>query len=134
MNSATIMKLPSVRDILREEERVREIFKESKNVEKALKNTKFLPPHEVLRICAEEKLKSLGYKIIKRDEAPDWIKKVGSPDIIAEKDGKFVIAEVKYSRQLERYSKAKKARFIIVTNVEEGSEVDVWGIKELEEI
>jgi len=128
------MKLPSVWDVLGEEERVREIFKRSKDVEKALRSAKFLNPHEVLRICAEEKLKSLGYRIVKRDEAPDWIKKVGSPDIIAEKDGEFVIAEVKYSGQLERYSKAKNARFIIVTNVEEGNKVEIWGIKELEEM
>jgi len=128
------MKLPSVRDILEEEERVKEIFKRSKSIEKALKNAKFITPERLLHICAEEKLKSLGYKIVRRDEAPDWIKKVGSPDIIAEKDGEFIIVEVKYSGQLERYSKAKKARFIIVTNVEEGSKVEIWGIKELEEI
>jgi len=126
--------LPSVWDVLGEEEIVRETFKRSKDVEKARRSAKFLNPHEVLRICAEEKLKSLGYRIVRRNEAPDWIKRVGSPDIIAEKGGEFVIAEVKYSEQLERYSKAKKARFIIVTNIEEGGKVEVWGVKELEEI
>jgi len=127
------IKIPSIHNLLEDEERVRKVFKESGSVRKALRSAKYLTTHEVLRICAEEKLKILGYNIVNRSDAPRWIKDVGSPDIIAEKDGEFVLVEVKPSGQFKRYS-ATKAKFIIVTNVEEGGKVDIWGIRELEEI
>ena len=87
-------------------------------------------PHGFLEEKAREKLRKMGYKIIKREEAPDWIKAVGDPDIIAVKGDEYVLVEVKPSDQLKRYSKAK-ARLVLVTDVDEGKAVEVWGMKEL---
>lgn len=42
---------------------------------------------------AEAKLRRLGYKILKYEEWPRWIKDLGSPDIVAVKDGEYVVAE-----------------------------------------
>jgi len=86
--------------------------------------------HGFLEEKAREKLRKMGYKIIKREEAPDWIKAVGDPDIIAVKGDEYVLVEVKPSDQLKRYSKAK-ARLVLVTDVDEGKAVEVWGVKEL---
>jgi len=87
-------------------------------------------PSGFLEEKAKEKLIKMGYKIIRREEAPDWIKAVGDPDIIAVKDGEYVLVEVKPSDQLKRYSKAR-ARLVLVTDVDEGKAVEVWGMKEL---
>ena len=87
-------------------------------------------PHGFLEEKAREKLRKMGYRIIRREEAPEWIRVVGAPDIIAVKGNEYVIVEVKPSAQLKRYSKAK-ARLILVTDVDEGKAVEVWGIKEL---
>ena len=89
--------------------------------------------HGYLEKKAENKLKRMGYKIISREEAPEWIKRVGSPDIIAVKNGEYILAEVKPSDQLRRYSEAG-VKIILVTNVQKGKavEVEVWGIEELE--
>jgi len=87
-------------------------------------------PHGFLKEKAKEKLRKMGYRIIAREQAPEWIKVVGDPDIIAVKDDEYVLVEVKLSGQLKRYSKAK-ARLILVTDVDEGKAVEVWGIKEL---
>jgi len=86
--------------------------------------------HGFLEEKAREKLRKMGYKIIRREEAPDWIKAVGDPDIIAVKGDEYVLVEVKPSDQLKRYSRAK-ARLILVTDVDEGRAVEVWGMKEL---
>ena len=75
----------------------------------------------------------LGYRIVKRDNAPKWIKDIGSPDIIAEKNGKFVLVEIKPNAQFKRHSKAN-TRFVIVTDVEKGGKVEVWGTRELEKL
>jgi Holliday junction resolvase-like predicted endonuclease len=72
----------------------------------------------------------MGYRIITREQAPEWIKAVGGPDIIAVEDDEYVLVEVKPSDQLKRYSKAK-ARLILVTDIDEGKVVEVWGMKEL---
>ena len=88
-------------------------------------------PHGYLEKKAENKLKRMGYKVISREEAPEWIKSVGSPDIIAVKDGEYILAEVKPSDQLRRYSEAG-VKIILVTNVQKGKAVEVWGIEELE--
>jgi len=88
-------------------------------------------PHGFLEEKAKAKLREMGYKIIEDyGHFPEWIKKAGSPDIIAVKDGEYVLVEVKPSYQLERYSKVK-AKLILVTTVEEGSAIEVWGYKEL---
>ena len=63
-------------------------------------------------------MKRMGYKIISREEAPEWIKRVGSPDIIAVKNGEYILAEVKPSDQLRRYSEAG-VKLILVTNKRE---------------
>ena len=88
-------------------------------------------PHGYLEEKAKDKLRRMGYKIISREDAPEWIKKVGSPDIIAVKDGEYILAEIKPSRQLKRYSQAK-AKLILVTDIEEGKTIEVWGLKEIE--
>jgi hypothetical protein len=113
-------------------DRVKECFRKTGSVEEALKVRGILPPHEVLRICAEEKLKRMGYKIIKYEEAPEWIKATGSPDIIAVKDNEYILAEVKPGNQLKRYTKTTKAKFILITDIDEGKAVEVWGRKELD--
>jgi len=128
----TGIRIPSFQDLMREEERIRRVFVETKSVSEALKVARYLTPHEVLRICAEEKLKAQGYRITSRDEAPEWIKKVGSPDVIAEKDGEYVLVEVKPLEQLVRYS-LSGAKTILVTNIETSKHVEVWGIRELED-
>jgi len=87
-------------------------------------------PHGFLKEKAEIKLKGMGYKIIDRDHAPDWIKKAGNPDIIAVKNGEYALVEVKPSDQLKQYSMVK-AKLVLVTDVEEGSAIEVWGLKEL---
>ena len=87
-------------------------------------------PQGFLEKKAEEKLRKMGYRIITREQAPEWIKAVGAPDIIAVKDDEYILVEVKPSDQLKRYSKAK-ARLVLVTDVDEGKAVEVWGIKEL---
>jgi len=110
--------------------RVRKAYKRG-GVKEALNVRGLLTPHEVLRICAEEKLKKAGYRIVNRDEAPDFIKKVGSPDIIAEKNGSWILAEVKPLDQLARYEQAG-VRLILVTNLEKGKSVEIWGIEELD--
>ena len=74
-------------------------------------------PHGDLEEKAKSKLRRMGHKIISREDAPEWIKRTGSPDIIAVKDEEYVLAEVKPSHQLWRYSQAK-AQLILVTNVE----------------
>jgi hypothetical protein len=112
-------------------DRVRECFRKTGSVEEALKVRGILTQHEVLRICAEEKLKRMGYKIIKDRESPEWIKATGSPDIIAVKDNEYILAEVKTSNQLKRYTKTK-AKFILITDIDEGKAVEVWGKKELD--
>jgi Holliday junction resolvase-like predicted endonuclease len=86
--------------------------------------------HGSLDLKARQRLKRMGYKIIKREQAPEWIRAVGAPDIIAVKDGEYALAEVKTSDQLKRYSTAK-AKLILVTDVEEGKAIEVWGMKEL---
>jgi Holliday junction resolvase-like predicted endonuclease len=88
-------------------------------------------PHGSLERKARAKLERMGYRVISRDDAPEWIKSVGSPDIIAVRGDEYVLVEVKPSDQLKRYSKAK-AKLILVTDVEEGKAIEVWGLKELE--
>jgi hypothetical protein len=88
-------------------------------------------PHGFLENKAKSKLEKMGYRIIAREYAPEWIKKTGSPDIIAVKNGEYILAEVKPSDQLKRYSKSK-AKLVLVTDIEEGNTIEVWGLKELE--
>ena len=89
-------------------------------------------PHEVLKTCVEERLKSLGYKVLRHDEAPKWIRDVGSPDIVAEKNGEYVLVEVKPSDQLKRYSRVRARLILVTTDVDEGGAIEVWGLRELE--
>ena len=126
------IRIPSFQNLMREEERIRRVFVKTKSVAEALKVARYLTPHEVLRICAEEKLKAQGYRIISRDEAPEWIKRVGSPDVIAEKNGEYILVEVKPSGQLVRCS-LSGVKTILVTNIETSKHVEVWGIRELED-
>jgi len=88
-------------------------------------------PHGFLEEKAKAKLRRIGYRIIARKHAPKWIKRTGSPDIIAEKNGEYILVEVKPRYQLKRYSKAT-ANLILVTDVEEEEAVKMWGLKELE--
>jgi hypothetical protein len=119
-----------VRKLLELMEKVREAYRRG-GVKEALNARGLLTPHEVLRICAEEKLKKAGYRIVNRDEAPDFIKKVGGPDIIAEKNGSWVIVEVKPLDQLARYEQAG-VKLVLVTNLEKGKDAEIWGIWELD--
>ena len=105
-------------------DRVRVVCSEV-GVEEALRVKGILNDHEVLRICSEEKLKKLGYRIVSRDEAPEFIRRVGSPDIIAEKDSSWVLVEVKMLSQLVRYEEAG-VKLVLVTNVKKGRDIEVW--------
>lgn len=74
----------------------------------------------------------MGYRIYEQEEAPEHIRRVGSPDIIAERNGEWLLGEVKMLGQLARYEEAG-TKLILITNVQEGAKIKVWGIKELEE-
>jgi len=124
--------IPSIHEILAEFDKVREAFRKTGSVDKALEAAKHVTPHEVFRVIAEEGLRRRGYRIYGRDEAPEYIRTIGSPDIIAEKDGKWLLAEVKMLGQLARYE-APQAKLILITNVKNGANIEVWGIEELEE-
>lgn len=100
------------------------------SVEEALKGY-CKTPHGFLEEKAIAKLKRMGYKITDYDHAPKWIREVDCPNIIAVKDGEYILVKVKLSDQLRRYSMAK-AKLVLVTNVEEGKAIEVWGLKELE--
>ncbi|MEM2014136.1 MAG: hypothetical protein QXJ16_01580 [Desulfurococcaceae archaeon] len=123
--------LSSVYDVLKAFDRAREVFKRTRSIAKALEAGRpYVTLHEVLRIAAEERLKEMGYRVIHRDHAPDWIKRAGNPDIIAVKNDEYVLVEVKPSSRLRRYSKVK-AKLILVTYVEKGGcrGVGVKGIR-----
>jgi len=115
---------PDVKEVLKK-------YGEIPSVKEAFKIYEERMPHGYLEKKAENKLKRMGYKIISREEAPEWIKRVGSPDIIAVKNGEYILAEVKPSDQLRRYSEAG-VKLILVTNVQKGKAVEVWGLEELE--
>ena len=125
--------LPSVWEIFKDLENVRRFFRETRSIKMVLEAAKYATPELVFQIVAEEKLKEMGYRIYRRDEAPEDIKRVGSPDIIAEKDGKWLLAEVKILGQLTRYEEAK-AKLILVTNVRRGRNIEIWGYEELENV
>jgi Holliday junction resolvase-like predicted endonuclease len=125
------MLLPSVKDIFEAINRVREVYNRTGSVEEALKARGILTLHEVLRVIVEEKLKRMGYRIVGRDEAPEFIRRVGSPDVIAGKGGSWLIVEVKPLDQLTRYEEAG-VRLVLVTNVRQGRSIEIWGLEELE--
>jgi Holliday junction resolvase-like predicted endonuclease len=126
------MMIPSVKDVFEAMERVREVYRRTGSVEEALKVRGVLTLHEALRVIVEEKLKRMGYRIVGRDKAPEFIRRVGSPDVIAEKDGSWLLVEVKPLDQLVRYEEAG-VRLILVTNVRKGKSIEIWGLEELEE-
>jgi Holliday junction resolvase-like predicted endonuclease len=126
------MMIPSVKDIFKAMDRVREVYNRTGSVGEALKARGILTPHEVLRVIVEEKLKRMGYRIVGRDEAPEFIRRVGSPDVIAERDGSWLLVEVKPLDQLARYEEAG-VRLVLVTNVRKGKSIEIWGLEELEE-
>lgn len=123
----------SLGKIEREIEKVRKSFLETGSVRKAVEASRFLTPHEILRVLAEEKLKTLGFRIIDYSDVPPEIRRAGSPDIYAEKDGRWVLVEVKPIAQVERYSDIA-SKVVLVLNVRDAEKIEVWGWKELEEI
>jgi len=124
--------IPSVKDVFEAMGRVREVYRRTGSVGEALKARGILTLHEALRVIVEEKLKRMGYRIVSRDEAPEFIRRVGSPDVIAEKDGSWLIVEVKPLDQLVRYEEAG-VKLILATNVRRGKSIEIWGLEELEE-
>jgi len=126
--------LPTAHEILDvEQSKVLEAFTKTGSVEEALKAARHLTPENVFRIIAEEKLRRMGYTIRSRDEAPNFIKNVGSPDIIAERDGFWLLGEVKMLEQLARYEVAN-VKLVLITQMKRGKALEVWGIEELQEI
>jgi Holliday junction resolvase-like predicted endonuclease len=123
--------IPSVKDVFEAMGRVREVYNRTGSVGEALKAKGILTLHEALRVIVEEKLKRMGYRIVSRDEAPEFIRRVGSPDVIAEKDGSWLLVEVKPLDQLVRYEEAG-VKLILVTNVRKGKFIEIWGLEELE--
>jgi hypothetical protein len=124
--------LPTAHEIL-EPSKILEAYMKNGSIEEALRVACYLTPETVFRIIAEEKLRRMGYVIRTRDEAPSFIKNVGSPDIIAEKDGFWLLGEVKMLGQLARYE-AANVKLVLITNVKKGRALEVWGIDELQEI
>ena len=58
----------------------------------------------------------------------------GAPDLVAHKNGKWILVEVKDVDQLHRYSEAAEelgGELLIVVNVISGGKVKVWGLEEL---
>jgi Holliday junction resolvase-like predicted endonuclease len=125
------MMIPSVKDIFKAMDRVREVYNRTGSVGEALKAKGILTLHEALRVIAEERLKRMGYRIVGRDEAPEFIRRVGSPDVIAERSGSWLLVEVKPLDQLARYEEAG-VKLILVTNVRKGKFIEIWGLEELE--
>jgi Holliday junction resolvase-like predicted endonuclease len=124
--------IPSVKDVFEAIDRVREVYNRTGSVGEALKVRGILTLHEVLRVIVEERLKRMGYRIVGWDEAPEFIRRVGSPDVIAERGGSWLIVEVKPLDQLVRYEEAG-VKLILVTNVRKGKSIEIWGLEELEE-
>jgi Holliday junction resolvase-like predicted endonuclease len=123
--------IPSVKDIFKAMDRVREVHNRTGSVGEALKARGILTSHEVIRVIVGEKLKRMGYRIVGRDEAPEFIRRVGSPDVIAERGGSWFIVEVKPLDQLVRYEEVG-VKLILVTNVRRGKFIEIWGLEELE--
>jgi hypothetical protein len=126
--------IPSVKDVFEAIDRVREVYNRTGSVGEALKARGILTIHEVLRVIVEEKLKRMGYRIVGRDEAPEFIRRVGSPDVIAERGGLWLIVEVKPLDQLVRYEEAGVKLILeeLVTNVRRGKSIEIWDLEELE--
>ncbi len=115
-------------------DRVREVHNRTGSVGEALKARGILTSHEVIRVIVGEKLKRMGYRIVSWDEAPEFIRRVGSPDVIAERGGSWLIVEVKPLDQLVRYEEAGVKLILeeLVTNVRRGKSIEIWGLEELE--
>ena len=54
-------------------DRVREVYNRTDSVGEALKARGILTLREVLRVIVEEKLKRMGYRIVGRDEVPEFM-------------------------------------------------------------
>ena len=67
------MMIPSVKDIFKAMDRVREVCNRTGSVGEALKARGILTLHEVLRVIVEEKLKRIGYRVVGRGEAPEFM-------------------------------------------------------------
>jgi len=63
----------SVKDVFETINRVREVYNRTGSAREALKARGILTPHEVLRVIVEEKLKRMSYRIVGRDEAPEFM-------------------------------------------------------------
>jgi Holliday junction resolvase-like predicted endonuclease len=115
-------------------DRVREVHNRTGSVGEALKARGILTSHEVIRVIVGEKLKRMGYRIVSWDEAPEFIRRVGSPDVIAERGGSWLIVEVKPLDQLVRYEEAGVKLILeeLVTNVRRGKSIEIWDLEELE--
>jgi len=96
------MTYPSWKDIRSSLEKARGVFKETGSITTILKQVPFITLHEALRIATEERLRERGYRIVGREEAPEDIKATYGPDIIAEKDGRWLLVEVEPIDQLVR--------------------------------
>uniref|UniRef100_A0A7V3KPP6 Uncharacterized protein n=1 Tax=candidate division WOR-3 bacterium TaxID=2052148 RepID=A0A7V3KPP6_UNCW3 len=117
--------LPTAHEILKvEPPKILEVFIKTGSFEEALKTARYSTPERVLTIIAEERLRRMGYTIRSRDEAPHFIKNVGSPDIIAEKDGFWLLGEVKMLGQLARYETAN-VKLVLITNMKKGRGLEV---------
>ncbi len=106
---------------------VRRVYKDTGDPRRALEYAPMI--REGLKIITEEKLRKMGYRILRIEEIPREIRVAGLPDFVAVKDGRYVVVEVRPSGRLKKYS--SRARIILVTDLEEGGRVEVWGMKEL---
>jgi hypothetical protein len=67
------MMIPSVKNIFEAIDRVREVYNRTGSAGEALKARGILILHEALRVIVEEKLKRMGYRIVSRDEVPEFM-------------------------------------------------------------
>ncbi|MGQ9469622.1 MAG: hypothetical protein ACUVTD_07370 [Nitrososphaerales archaeon] len=89
--------------------------------------------HTQLVIRAEKKLVSMGYSLYSYDKLPKEVKDKlnGSPDVCAEKDGKWVFVEVSITRPPHIENYLRVGRVILVLPVQTSKYIEVWGEEEL---
>ncbi len=108
--------------------------------------------HGLLVRKAAERLKKFGYRILccegfpeLRDVSDDELRFKIAPklgysygelirhDVVAEKNGKLVVVEVKFGESVARQiaEAEKKGKVILVLPVKDGKKIEVWGFKEL---
>ncbi len=112
----------------RSDEVVRRVYRATGDPRRALEHASAL--RDGLRVIAEEKLRDSGYRVLRLEEIPRRILVAGIPSVVAVKGNEYLVAEVRVGGRLRVYADAG-ARIVLVTDLEEGRKIEVWGLKEL---